>query len=205
MTPRISLELSVFLLLCMTVRHCLPYFITVDAHAEDCFFDKVQNGTKLGLTFEVIEGGFLDIDVRVLGPENEEIIKRERESNGKVTFAAAKTGTYTYCFSNKMSTMTPKGVMFSMEIGEPQAAVAEQGESHSTKLTEMIRELSSALVGVKHEQEYMEVRDKIHRKINESTNSRVVMWSFFEAVVLVAMTVGQVYYLKRFFEVRRVV
>ncbi len=79
-----------------------------------------------GLTFEVIEGGFLDIDVRVLGPENDEIITRERESNGKVTFAAGKAGTYTYCFSNKMSTMTPKGVMFSMEIGEPQAAVPQE-------------------------------------------------------------------------------
>jgi len=59
--------------------------------------------------------------------------------------------------------------------------------------------------GVKHEQEYMSVRDRIHRAINENTNSRVVMWSFFEALVLVAMTLGQVYYLKRFFEVRRVV
>jgi len=197
-------ELGLFFL-AISIGQCIPYFITVDAHAEECFFDKVQNGTKLGLTFEVIEGGFLDIDVRVQGPDNEEIIKRERESNGKVTFAAARTGTYTYCFSNKMSTMTPKGVMFSMEIGEPQQATKDDGESHSGKLTDMIKELSSALVGVKHEQEYMEVRDKIHRKINESTNSRVVMWSFFEAVVLIAMTVGQVYYLKRFFEVRRVV
>jgi len=154
--------------------------------------------------FEVIEGGFLDIDVRVSGPDGEEVISRERESNGKITFAAAKTGAYTYCFSNKMSTMTPKGVMFSMDVGEPQAAAAE-GDAHPNKLADMIKELSTALVGVKHEQEYMEVRDKIHRKINESTNSRVVMWSFFEAVVLVAMTVGQVYYLKRFFEVRRVV
>ena len=51
----------------------------------------------------------------------------------------------------------------------------------------------------------MSVRDRIHRAINENTNSRVVMWSFFEALVLVAMTLGQVYYLKRFFEVRRVV
>ena len=59
--------------------------------------------------------------------------------------------------------------------------------------------------GVKHEQEYMAVRDRIHRSINENTNSRVVMWSFFEALVLVSMTLGQVYYLKRFFEVRRVV
>jgi hypothetical protein len=198
-------KLSLGLIVLFSVFHyCLPYFINVDAHAEECFFDRVQNGTKLGLTFEVIEGGFLDIDVRVTGPDGEEVISRERESNGKITFAAAKTGAYTYCFSNKMSTMTPKGVMFSMDVGEP-AAVAADGDAHPSKLAEMIKELSTALVGVKHEQEYMEVRDKIHRKINESTNSRVVMWSFFEAVVLVAMTIGQVYYLKRFFEVRRVV
>jgi hypothetical protein len=41
--------------------------------------------------------------------------------------------------------------------------------------------------------------------VNESTNQRVVMWAVFEALILVAMTMGQVYYLKRFFEVRRVV
>lgn len=69
----------------------------------------------------------------------------------------------------------------------------------------MIKELSSALSGVKHEQDYMEVREKVHRAINENTNSRVVLWSFFEALVLVVMTGGQVYYLKQFFEVRRVV
>ena len=62
-----------------------------------------------------------------------------------------------------------------------------------------------SFIGAKHEQEYMEVRDRIHRAVNENTNTRVVLWSFFEALVLVAMTVGQVYYLKRFFEVRRVV
>jgi hypothetical protein len=69
----------------------------------------------------------------------------------------------------------------------------------------MITELSNALGAVKHEQEYMEVRERIHRAINDNTNSRVVMWSFFEAGVLLTMTIGQVYYLKRFFEIRRVV
>ena len=38
--------------------------------------------------------------------------------------------------------------------------------------------------------------------VNDNTNSRVVWWSFFEAVLLVVMAVGQVYYLNRFFEVR---
>lgn len=109
--------------------------------------------------------------------------------------------------------MTPKIVMFSMDVDDPSSAPAA-GEHHDgggdaaadhNKLEEMIKDLSHALTAVKHEQEYMAVRDRIHRTINESTNSRVVLWAFFEAVVLIAMTMGQVYYLKRFFEVRRVV
>jgi len=101
--------------------------------------------------------------------------------------------------------MTPKIVMFNMEIGDAPEIGADGEEPSHNKLETMIKELSQALTGVKHEQEYMSVRDRIHRAINENTNSRVVMWSFFEALVLVAMTLGQVYYLKRFFEVRRVV
>ena len=99
----------------------------------------------------------------------------------------------------------------------------------------MVNELSQSLTGVKHEQEYMEVRERIHRAskssnyiiqqsyrsshfcpdnlsfhaislaVNDNTNSRVVLWSFFEVLVLLAMTFGQIYYLKRFFEVRRIV
>jgi len=43
------------------------YFLVIDAHAEECFFDRVTSGTKMGLTFEVVEGGFLDIDVTITG------------------------------------------------------------------------------------------------------------------------------------------
>jgi len=184
------------------------FYITVDAHAEECFFDKVKAGSKLGLMFQVAEGGFLDIDVRIEGPDGKNLYEGERESNGKYTFAAHMDGVYRYCFSNKMSTMTPKIVMFTMEIldaAEEKAEGAADDESSHNKLESMIKELGTALTSVKHEQDYMNVRDKIHRTINESTNSRVVLWSFFEALVLVSMTIGQVYYLKRFFEVRRVV
>ncbi|XP_063606569.1 transmembrane emp24 domain-containing protein-like isoform X3 [Penaeus indicus] len=93
------------------------YFITIDAHAEECFFEKVTTGTKLGLAFEVAEGGFLDIDIKIYSPDGKIIHEGERESNGRYTFPASMDGVYTYCFSNKMSTMTPKIVMFSMDVG----------------------------------------------------------------------------------------
>uniref|UniRef100_A0A182J0L2 GOLD domain-containing protein n=1 Tax=Anopheles atroparvus TaxID=41427 RepID=A0A182J0L2_ANOAO len=198
------------LVLCLihSVVNINCYFITVDPHSEECFFDRAEAGTKLGLMFETVEGGFLDIEVRISGPDQKVIYQGEKESSGKYTFSAYETGVYHYCFSNKMSTLTPKVVMFSMEIGEaPKGTVGavNEGEAGHTKLEDMIRELSGTLTSIKHEQDYMHVRDRIHRSINESTNSRVVLWSFFEATVLIVMTVGQVYYLKRFFEVKRVV
>lgn len=127
------------------------YFVNVDAHASECFFDKVTTGMKMSLTFEVVEGGFLDIDVEVcvysvqrahyschvdntgrfpqqiFGPDDRAIYAGDRETNGKYTFAAHMDGTYRYCFSNKMSSMTPKVVMFSMEVGDAPKE-SEQGD-----------------------------------------------------------------------------
>ena len=108
--------------------------------------------------------------------------------------------------------MTLKAVMFNMEVGDApkpgefgHAQAAGDANANHEKLERMVKDLSGALTSVKHEQEYMAVRDKIHRSISESTNSRVVLWAFFEAFILLAMTLGQVHYLKKFFEVRRVV
>merc|ERR1711971_1501455 len=105
---------SSVLIICLTIlvftQKSLAYFVTVDAHAEECFFDKVKQGTKMSLMFEVAEGGFLDIDVRIEGPDGRTVHSGERESNGKYTFAAHMEGVYKYCFSNQMSTMTQKSL-----------------------------------------------------------------------------------------------
>lgn len=56
------------------------YFVSIDAHAEECFFERVTSGTKMSLIFEVAEGGFLDIDVEVRGPGARSPSGRRRES-----------------------------------------------------------------------------------------------------------------------------
>lgn len=196
--------MRVWVLLLLAVSAVSSYFTTVEPKKEICFYDRAQSGTKLSLTFEVAEGGFLDIDVRILGPEGKLVYKGDRESSGKYAFSAYVDGDYQYCFSNTMSKMTKKVVMFNMDVGDPPKAESDIDKDHD-KLAEQLQQLSSTLVSMKHDQEYMEVRDRTHGMINDSTNQRVVWWAFFEALVLLAMSLGQVYYLKRFFEVRRVV
>ena len=41
--------------------------LQIDANDEECFYDRVKKGTKMGLIFEVAEGGSLDIDVKIEG------------------------------------------------------------------------------------------------------------------------------------------
>eukprot|EP00061_Rhincodon_typus_P014362 g41331.t1 len=135
------------------------YFVSIDAHAEECFFEKVTSGTKMGLIFEVAEGGFLDIDVEVSErtaltrpqagprvragradplhgrtemprlptacglevawePEADDSVKPisklvdHAQQEISVSLAAK------LLLFNRMSTMTPKIVMFTIDIGE---------------------------------------------------------------------------------------
>ena len=60
------------------------------------------------------------------GPDGNEMFKKERESTGRYAFAAPVDGVYKYCFGNKMSSVTPKIIMFSMDIGEKAHKIEEE-------------------------------------------------------------------------------
>lgn len=58
---------------------------------------------------------------------------------------------------------------------------------------------------VKDEQGYIVVRERTHRNTAESTNARVKWWNIFVIIVVISDFIFQVWWLRRFFEVKRVV
>lgn len=68
-----------------------------------------------------------------------------------------------------------------------------------------LRDLNVGLKSVRDEQEYLLQREALHKEIAVKTNRRVMYWFVFQILLLCSIGYFQIYYLKRFFEVRRVV
>lgn len=174
------------------------HLITIDPHQEECFHERLNKGTKIKFTFEVLDGGSLDIDLTIKDPSNYVIHSEHGQSSGRYTIEANQDGAHTYCFGNKMSSLSTKILMFHVE-----SEVKKDSEHEQDKLNDMVTELSGLVTGVKHEMDFLAARDRLHRRISENINSRVTMWSLFEVLLTLIVAVGQTYYVRRFFEVRR--
>ena len=143
-------------------------------------------------------------------------------ATGDHSFDAGQDGRYTYCFSNEHWSANTKEVAFNVhgivyvpENEAPQDPLEKEGTiypyTHKDRVlyarecttdTLTVRQMSELLSQVKDEQGYIVVRERTHRNTAESTNARVKWWSIFQIGVLLGEGFFQVWWLKRFFEVK---
>ncbi|KAI9738675.1 MAG: p24 complex component [Cirrosporium novae-zelandiae] len=180
--------------------------IQLGAHARECFHESLHRDDRMTVTFQVGDrefggSGNLDIDFWIQDPVGNRITNERTVSSGDHSFIANNDGKYVYCFSNEHWSATSKEVSFNVHG----IVYVPESEAPSDPLESEVRKLSELLSQVKDEQSYIIVRERVHRNTAESTNSRVKWWSLFQLGVLVGEGVFQVWWLKRFFEVKRVV
>ncbi|KAK9899944.1 supernatant protein factor, C-terminal domain-containing protein [Cystobasidium minutum MCA 4210] len=189
------LTLSTLLLLASVAR---AHTIDIAPSTKECFFEDLSAEDKMTVTYQVAAGGELDIDFWVTNPRDDFMYKLNKMDTGTYSFTAHLDGRYTYCFSNEMSSVTGKTVSFNVH-----GVMYVEDDGHTAPIEKEIRALSAALEAVKDEQEYIVTRERLHRDTAESTNDRVKWWSIIQTVLLIAVCAWQVFYLKRFFEVKR--
>jgi hypothetical protein len=176
----------------------------------ECFWESVTEGSLIYTRFQVIQGGSHDIDVSFTFksnlPETGErlVIDEQRRSEEMYSFIADQEGIYKFCFSNVMSSVTPKTVSFTLNVRR-NFQIAKEPTDHFGPLEQSVELLMSQVQVMKDEQQYMHAREILTRDVVESTNSRVLWYSLLEAFLLVAIGFCQILSIKRFFEVKRVV
>ena len=190
--------LSIFL---FTVTNA--HNVLLPPYGRRCFFEELNKGDELAISYQFgnrdpqhntqLTGDFI-----VLGPDRNEILKAERDmSHGDFSMVVPSKGKYQYCFVNENSGIETKDVTFNIHG----VVYIDPEDIDSNTLDASVRSLNKLVHDVKAEQSYIVIRERTHRNTAESTNDRVKWWSIFQVVVVIANSLFQVYYLKRFFEV----
>ena len=175
--------------------------VRVLAHKDECFYEDVNTaGTKVFLHFAVTNGGALDIDAAVYGPDSQLIWTADKEMEGRILFKAKVPGPHRFCFSNRMSTVSVKTVTFSIHVGD---SVAAEEKLEKDPMLRSLAHLKEGLTEIKNEQTFLRVRDRDHRTTAETINTRVMVWSIAEILIIAGLAAAEIMYLVSRFEKRR--
>lgn len=196
------------LLLAASSALCSGFGFVVPSGEEVCFHENAKASERIHCEWNVQKGGMLDLDVKVTSPTNDHVYSALQESLGSMAFYATVEGVYTICFSNKRTQSNLKAekqVWAKISVGEPPDLVEIAKAEHLTPIEERIKRLHDSMITVRDLQDQMREQDEARHRVTRSTRSWLLWFSVLEAIVLVAVSLWQILYLKSFFEVRRVV
>ncbi|KAM3523028.1 hypothetical protein NHJ13051_005339 [Beauveria bassiana] len=195
-----------FLVAAVAASTASAHNIVLPAHGLECFYESLHKDDKMSVTYQVGDrefgsAGNLDIDFWITNPVGQYEINEKSVSNGDHSFDAKYDGKYTYCFGNQHWGANSKEVSFNVHG----VVYVSESEYQSDPLEAEVTRLSNLLAEVKDEQQYIILRERTHRNTAESTNGRVKWWNLFVIGVVIGESLFQVWWLRRFFEVKRVV
>lgn len=196
-----------WVLAALLARPCSSFTFTVSAGGVECFDEQAPLKEKVAGVWSVLHDVSLDIDVKVVSPKGDVIYDAEAESSGSFEFTSREEGAYQVCYSNERTRTRPATISAKIAVGEPERKLVDEiaQAEHLSPLETRIKALEHSMNSITDLQKYMRGREKTHRATTESTKRRVLWWSVFESIVLVTMSIWQVVYLRKFFEVKRMV
>ena len=201
-TMKFSSILSLFALSSLASAH----IALLPPRGKECFYETLKTNDELSVSFQVGDRDRdateqLHCDFWIQSPSGKIIKSLTDATHANINIKAKESGKHVYCFSNEDSNMKTKDVSFNVHG----VIYVDVNDNSDNNLETSIRKLLELVYDVKNEQNYIVVRERTHRNTAESTNSRVKYWSSIQLAVVVLNSLFQVFYLKRFFEVKSAV
>jgi hypothetical protein len=142
----------------MIICQVLSHTIELTGNSIDCYFETLSIEDEMTITYQVSGGGHLDINFILYNPDQSTIIKHDHQNTGSHSFKATSNGIYKYCFDNSFSSITTKTISFNVH-----GIIYVEDDGHTAPIEKEIKALSQALEAVKDEQEYVVIRERLHR------------------------------------------
>jgi p24 family protein delta-1 len=183
----------------------------IKRRAEKCLSDEVAQGSLVVIHYDVLGTvpGKSGVSVVITDPlkkylKQDSNIDTSSDDIHKFSFHADAAGSYQVCFYNSQD--SPARIMLDFKHGVEAKDYTEVAKrEHLMPVERELRKMEDAVDEIHREMLYMREREAAMRSTNESTNSRVLWFSFLSIAVLLGMGVWQVIYLKKFFKSKKLI
>mmetsp|Transcript_6499 Transcript_6499/g.11126 ORF Transcript_6499/g.11126 Transcript_6499/m.11126 type:complete len:206 (+) Transcript_6499:79-696(+) len=199
------------LLTAVLARSCAGLFFELKAESAgppECF--KVTPGKDHSVhgSYEA-DGPSEGLVVKLTTASGKELFRNVNPS-GKFTVEVTEEAPHSLCFSSSVE--ESQMVSFNFHVDEHGDGTHHDKDQmdyvtkeHTDKVEELVAKLEAKASDILDQQQYAMVREAVHRETAESTNARVMWWTFAEVAVLISLAFFQVSYLRNHFEQKQVV
>ncbi|KAK9728632.1 vesicle coat component [Basidiobolus ranarum] len=183
-------------------------------NVKKCISQWVPRDTLVMVTIKAGQGYNQRIDVEISddSPASNIYLNKGDITEKKVALTTQAHADVKVCFTNTLAegfqvdSQYKRTIEFHFDVGAEAVDYSAVAKAEKLKPMEVeLYKLEKLLTEVVEEMEYLRHREARRRDTNESTNERVKWFSIFSMVVLVSLGIWQIFYLKRFFQTKKLI
>ncbi|KAM0733254.1 Transmembrane emp24 domain-containing protein 1 [Formica fusca] len=180
------------------------YKVHIDAGKEECYYQYVNSGAILYISFQILRGGDKKAGFEMKNPEGIIIYPWQWQCNDNYQERSVNGGYYSICIDNRLSLASPKIVkLYFMAIRSDQWQQYKQ-EVEEQNLS--IQNFTNAIMNVeKNIDEMLRIlhwkrsREEKNMNLLLNNSSYVQMWSITQVIVIIVTIMVQVYFIRKLF------
>lgn len=169
--------------------------INVSPFSKECLYYSMESDDdSLLVNFQVLTGGNFEIDFEITAPNGEKVITANDKRYADYLVKSFGLGEYSFCFSNRVSSVTPKKIEFSIEREADVDYYNSQDDKKNND--EVMSEHSISEIGrnlgqMKKMLDYLRAREWRNMSTVKSTEGRVYWFGMMSSFIMVGLSVAQ--------------
>ncbi|KXN65811.1 hypothetical protein CONCODRAFT_62017 [Conidiobolus coronatus NRRL 28638] len=180
----------------------LSFTVTLKAFSRDCWFEHLNLQDVLLISYDVVSGGDQLVDFELLNPSGASLQSTPAKKDAYYHYNATDIGNHKFCFNNGPN---DKSLSFHTNVIKKDAAEKVSKGQDADKIEEEFLELERLINQINSARSAAISRSFYINKQNNVISKRIAWWGIFQIITLVAVCAWQTYYIRKFFEIRRVV